>query len=368
MTRALREAGHEPEVFTLSPHGDGSLDWDGVRVHRVRRSDVHPLVRAWIRLSWRLGLYNLEPPLIALADARKLAAALEKRDGERPFDLVQSADYRASGRFIESFAGRPHIVRCSSDGLLWAYANGDLSWRRRWESYLERRCVQRADVAYTPSRFVAQRLAHRYGIDVQVVRPPAALETKPEANPSRALPPRYLVHFGQLSGAKGTPLVARALPKVWDQAPDFHMVWAGPDRTGCLDEWREAWGEHADQLLWLGELTKPELYAVLQGAEAAVLPSAVDNLPNTVIESLLLGVPVIGTAGSSIDELVEPDVTGELVPVGDGEALAQAMLRVWRGQALARPGFHWDSALAQQMQPQNAVANLLRIAGLDGDD
>ncbi len=368
MTRALREAGHEPEVFTLSPSRDGTLDWDGVRVHRVRRTDVHPAVRAWIRLSWRLGLHDLEPPWIALADARKLAAALEKRDAERPFDLVQSADYRASGRFIESFAGRPHVVRCSADGLLWAYANGDMSWRRRWESYLERGCVQRADLAYTPSRFVAQRLARRYGIDVQVVRPPAALETKPEPDPSRALPHRYLIHFGQLSGAKGTPLVARALPKVWEQESDFRMVWAGADRTGRLDEWREAWGEHADQVLWLGELMKPELYAVLQGAEAAVLPSAVDNLPNTVIESLLLGIPVIGTVGSSIDELVEHDVTGELVPVGDGEALAQAMLRVWRGQALARRGFHWDSALAQQMRPVNAVANLLRLADLDRND
>ena len=197
------------------------------------------------------------------------------------------------------------------------------------------------------------------------MRPPAALETKPEL--SHELPERYLIHFGQLSGAKGTPVVARALPRVWEQAPDFTMVWAGADRGDCLAQWREAWGENRSRVLWLGELTKPELYAALQNAEAAVLPSAVDNLPNTVIESLLLGIPVIGTVGSSIDELVEPDETGDLVPVGDSEALADAMLRVWQGRALAKPGFHWDSALAQQMQPENAVAHLLRLAGLDGD-
>jgi glycosyltransferase involved in cell wall biosynthesis len=44
-----------------------------------------------------------------------------------------------------------------------------------------------------------------------------------------------------------------------------------------------------------GSLSKSELYAVLQRADAAVLPSQVDNLPNTVIESLMFGIPVIGS-------------------------------------------------------------------------
>ncbi len=365
ITQALRETGHEPEIFTLSPENEGTIDWNGVPVHRVRRTDANRAVRTWIRVAWRLGLHWIEPPLIPLCDARRLANALERRDAERPFDLVQSADFRASGYYVRSLTSRPHLVRCSGDGLLWAFANGDVSFRRRWESRLERACLRRADMAYAPSRFVAERLARRTGIDVHVVRPPATLETKPEL--SHELPERYLIHFGQFSGAKGTPVLARALPRVWEQAPDFTMVWAGADRSDSLAQWREAWGEHRSRVVWLGELTKPELYAVLQNAEAAVLPSAVDNLPNTVIESLLLGIPVIGTVGSSIDELVEPDETGDLVPVGDSEALARAMLRVWRGRALAKPGFHWDSALARQMQPENAVANLLRLAGLDGD-
>jgi glycosyltransferase involved in cell wall biosynthesis len=367
ITQALLEAGHEPEIFTLSPENEGTIDWRGVPVHRVRRTDANRAVRTWIRGAWRLGVHGFEPPWIPLLDAQKLARTLEKRDAEHPFDLVQSADFRASGYCVKSLPDRPHVVRCSGDGLLWAYANGDVSLRRRWEARLERTCVQRADVAYAPSRFVAERLARRYDIDVQVVRPPARLETKPEPELSYELPERYLIHFGQLSAAKGTPVIARALPHVWERAPDFTMVWAGPDRGSALPEWRESWGEHQSQVVWLGELTKPEVYAVLQRAEAAVLPSAVDNLPNTVIESLLLGIPVIGTVGSSIDELVEPGETGELVPVGDGEALARAMLRVWRGRASATLGFHWDSPLAHQMQPANAVGNLLRLAGLEGE-
>jgi glycosyltransferase involved in cell wall biosynthesis len=367
MTRALLEAGHVPEVFVLSREAPGPIDFGGVRVVRVRRSDANPLLQAGVRLSWRLGLHRLQPPLLLLNDARRLSSALARRDAERRFDLVQSADYLACGAFVHSVPGRPHLVRCSADGRLWADANGDTSPRRRWETQLERWSLRRADLAYAPSRFVADQLQRRYGIEVQVLRPPVALECKPRRDESHGLPERYFIHFGQLAGSKGTPDLARALPRVWEQEPAFAMVWAGPDRTGRLREWSEAWGERRSRVVWLGELTKPELYAVLAEAEAAVLPSRVDNLPNTAIESLLLGVPVIGSAGASIDELVEPGVTGELVPIGDAEALAAAMLRLWRGQSTARRGFRWSSPLAEEMRPENAVRNLLRLAGVGSE-
>jgi phenylacetate-CoA ligase len=117
-------------------------------------------------------------------------------------------------------------------------------------------------------------------------------------------------------------------------------------------------------VLALGPLEKPDLYAALSRAEAVVQPSLVDNLPNTVIESLLLGVPVVAFDGLSFDELIEPDVTGELVPIGDQEALTAALLRVWRGQSRARKGFTWRAAVAEEMRPHCAVANLLALAGL----
>jgi glycosyltransferase involved in cell wall biosynthesis len=83
-----------------------------------------------------------------------------------------------------------------------------------------------------------------------------------------------------------------------------------------------------------------------------------------VIESLLLGIPVVAFAGASLDELIEPGVTGELAPMGDTDALAAALLRVWRGEATARRGFTWRAALAAEMRPDCAARNLLALAGL----
>jgi glycosyltransferase involved in cell wall biosynthesis len=95
----------------------------------------------------------------------------------------------------------------------------------------------------------------------------------------------------------------------------------------------------------------------------------VDNLPNTAIESLTLGVPVIGTRGASIDELVEEGVTGNLVTPGDVDGLATTIVKFWRGESAVRKGFKWRGGIADEMQPERAVENLLKLAGVvtDGD-
>jgi glycosyltransferase involved in cell wall biosynthesis len=368
ITRALRDAGHEPEVFVLSPQAPGVLEREGVRVERVRRADRQPAVRAAWHALPMLGLSRLYPTLHLLAGALGLARALEARHAARPFDVVQSADYLATGLFVPARDGRRHLVRCSSASDLWADADRDSRIVRRLESWLERAAIRRADRAYAPSRFVARHLAGRLRRAVQVVRPPAFLEAKPAERSPLALPPRFLMHVGKPARGKGTALLAGLLRRIWAEDPTFTLVVAGVDRPALSGLAGGTWGAQASRVLALGRLEKPELYAALARAQAVVQPSLADNLPNAAIESLLLGVPVIAFDGASLDELVEPGVTGELVPPGDEPALAAALLRVWRGESPCRKGFSWRGAVAEEMRPSCAVANLLALADLAGTD
>jgi glycosyltransferase involved in cell wall biosynthesis len=223
--------------------------------------------------------------------------------------------------------------------------------------------MRRADVVFAPSRFVADHLAKVHNIGAQVLRPPFFLECTPSPTPPFALPERFLFHFGQLMERKGTSLLARALPLAWRGAPDLTMVWSGRCRDERkLEEWRSWWGERAGQVVVTGALRKPDVYSILQRAEAAVLPSQVDNLPNTVIESLMFGVPVLGTCGASIDELVEEGRTGHLIALGDVAGLADALVAVWHERSRVTRGFDWDLPVARAMKPECAVANLIALA------
>jgi glycosyltransferase involved in cell wall biosynthesis len=363
VTRALVDLGHEAEVLTRSFEPPGIVDWDGVRVERVRPLDLGEQGprRHLMRWKWQLVPAETRKRLRA---ALALGRAFRRRHGERPFDLVQSANTSLSGLFVAPRPGLRHVVRMSSERTLWLRADGvEPSLDDRLVARLERRQARRATAVYAPSRFLAEHLNRTWAMHVSTIRPPARIDVKPGAEAPARLPERYLLHFGSIRRRKGSEVLARALLRVWEREPGVQMVWAGREAPpGWLAPWRERWGRQARNVRHLGPLERSELLPVVGGAMACVLPSLADNLPNTAIESLALGVPVIGSRGASLDELVQPGRCGELVPVGDAEALAEVIVRTWRGEpgwlgsGFARP------ACLTSMTPRAAVEALLRFA------
>lgn len=246
---------------------------------------------------------------------------------------------------------------------LWAGAANKRSWSSRATASLERASMRRADACYAPSAFVADHYRQRFKIPVAVLRPPVFIEQPPAKRASVELPERFLIHFGQLGPRKGTDTLAEALPLAWRDEPTLTMVWAGRmTRPEQLREWRAVWGAYAANVVSVGPLARPELFAVLGRAEAAVLPSLADNLPNTVIESLLFGLPVIGSQGASIDELVEDGRTGTLVPLNAPHELARAMVAAWRGQAPWSGKPLPQPTIFEEMEPSQAAKNLIALA------
>jgi glycogen synthase len=364
MALALRNCGHEPEVFTSTVgQSDTQLD-QGICVHRVNIAQTSSLVTRWvadISILFRSHLLTQTIPLVLQAHA--LAAALERRHAEAPFQLVQSADYQAVGLFVRRRYDRFYVVRCSTATDLYSAIDHASSRSERLRGYLERRIMRTADFSYCPSNFLADYFRRTFKLNVGVIRPPLPFEATEDVYIPFELPKRFFLHFGLLLDRKGTGLVAQALPIVWRTAPDLMMVWSGR----CYDYeklryWQSLWGLNASQVLITGPLPRAQMRAVLARADAAVLPSQADNLPNTVIESLSLGIPVLGSRGASIDELVEENRHGHLVALSDAKGLADAMIRMWRRETPVKAGFRWDTKTAQEMQPERAVANLVGLA------
>jgi glycosyltransferase involved in cell wall biosynthesis len=78
--------------------------------------------------------------------------------------------------------------------------------------------------------------------------------------------------------------------------------------------------------LHLGHVSDDSMLAsVYSGADVFVIPSLQDNLPNTVLESLACGTPVVGFDTGGISDMVRPGVTGLLAPVGDVDNLREAI-------------------------------------------
>ena len=78
-------------------------------------------------------------------------------------------------------------------------------------------------------------------------------------------------------------------------------------------------------MLYLGRLTHQELYPVIKNSQAVVLPSRVDNFPNTCIEAMAQGRIVVGTQGASFEQLIEDGKSGFLCKIDDSPSLLTAI-------------------------------------------
>ena len=73
-----------------------------------------------------------------------------------------------------------------------------------------------------------------------------------------------------------------------------------------------------------------------QAADIYLHAARADTFPNTVLEALACGTPVVATEVGGIPEQVKDDVTGLLVPPGDAEAMAEAIIILLTDEALRR--------------------------------
>ncbi|HLS27494.1 MAG TPA: glycosyltransferase family 4 protein [Opitutales bacterium] len=78
--------------------------------------------------------------------------------------------------------------------------------------------------------------------------------------------------------------------------------------------------------LHLGPIANDRLLSSIYSlADVFVIPSIQDNLPNTVLEAMACGTPVVGFDSGGIRDMVENGKNGFLAPTGNTQALADAL-------------------------------------------
>jgi glycosyltransferase involved in cell wall biosynthesis len=95
-----------------------------------------------------------------------------------------------------------------------------------------------------------------------------------------------------------------------------------------------------DQLGLAGDATlvgyRPDAAALIAGAQVCVVPSVwQDAFPLAVLEAMARAKPIVATAVGGIPEMIEPGVTGLLVPPADDVALAHAIQALLNDAPLA---------------------------------
>lgn len=140
--------------------------------------------------------------------------------------------------------------------------------------------------------------------------------------------------IAQLRPEKNHPLFLETAALTLEDHPDTRFVIAGDGECrSSLEQSARCLGI-ADRVLFLGN--RPDVPDLLAATDVSVLTSHVEGLPNTLVESMCLGVPVVTTDYAGVDELVTDGREGFVAPCGQASALADRVGRLLQNEALRR--------------------------------
>jgi L-malate glycosyltransferase len=133
---------------------------------------------------------------------------------------------------------------------------------------------------------------------------------------------------------KGHVDLIRAAAEVFREFRDakFLLVGDGAERSR-LEALTQELGL-SDAVLFLGR--RKDVPEILACCDLFVLPSWAEGLPNSVLEAMAAGLPVVSTQVGGTAEIIEDGVDGLLVAPKEPHALALAILRILRNKEFAK--------------------------------
>ena len=193
--------------------------------------------------------------------------------------------------------------------------------------------LQRAAQLVVPSGFLRQVFSE-FGEIATVIPNIIDLETFFPAleQPDEAV--FTLVITRNLEPIYGLDTAIRAVAVAREQIPSLRLKIAGSGPQGAeLERLVDQLGL-SNAVVFLGRLERQQIVALYHDAHAMLNPSRVDNMPNSVLEALACGLPVVSTNVGGVPYIVEDGQTALLVPRDDVQAMAQAVIKLCSDSAL----------------------------------
>lgn len=227
---------------------------------------------------------------------------------------------------------RPFVFRMFGGDLIEVYEGQRPAVRE-----LLRRTVLQADLVLLQTR---RLISYFDALAPRLAWLPNARAPHPVRRPSGPYG-RRLLYLGAIRETKGIEHILRFRR----EHGDTHVV----DLYGPIVDAR--YQTLTDAEGYRGVVAPDEVVELMARYDVLLLPTwhAGEGYPGVVIEANSVGLPVVASRWLAIPELIEDDVTGRLVPPGDYDALAAAIValdestyRRWSSAAL-RHGQRYDS-------------------------
>jgi len=205
---------------------------------------------------------------------------------------------------------------------------------RFWYERARAMLANKVDFVLSPSSHVSRSFLSRgykpeqilrniYPVNLSQFRPPTAPRPKDR--------PLTIINTGSLSLRKGTPYLLEAFRLIHKKHPSARFLLTRNVRNDVepiLAKYQDL------PIEWSANLGHDALAERLRSADIFVLPSLEEGLVRTALEAMACGLPAILTPNCGTSDFIQPGVSGEVVPIRDPQATADAVLK-WAEKVLA---------------------------------
>lgn len=266
------------------------------------------------------------------------------------FDLIDAHYFYPDGVAavrLGAVLGKPVVVTARGSDVTWIPRNRAARRRIRW-------AAGNASAIVTVSRALKDKLADlgvpptdisvlRNGVDLERFAPRDRDAIRARLN----LGGTVWLAVGNLVELKGVHITLAALAR----QPETTLLIAGegPEETR-LRQLAERLGVTA-RVRFLGILPHARLCEYYNAADATVLASSREGMPNVVLESLACGTPVVAAPFDGVAELLDAPEAGAIATERSAEAIASA----WRRLRERAPGRAATRRVAERLGWQPVV-------------
>lgn len=247
--------------------------------------------------------------------------------------------------------------------------DASLAKRSPWKKWLTQQVLRNAKIVITNTQALKRELETDYRLSsVVVVYPPLSVP------PAIYQQPRHdhrfrLLTVSRLINRKGHARVLKALARLKKEGRltefNYHIVGDGP----MAPELRQLATnlDLAENVSFEGQVSDQDLARLYSNCDVFVMPTVADKIDRegfgmVYIEAGFFGLPAIATSHQGVDEAVLDQQTGLLVPDGNLEALASAIIKMTNPALRQQLGRQAKTRAQTEFTPQaqfSKLANLL---------
>lgn len=142
---------------------------------------------------------------------------------------------------------------------------------------------------------------------------------------------KTILFMGPIGRRKGAFDLLDAVPAVAGKTGDVVFIFCGSgERRGEIEKFKRlAEAKNLSSYIkYAGDVSGQDKYDHYLSSDIFVLPSYGENLPNSVLEAMAAGLPVVASDAGVIPELIQDGVNGFIIKAGDTEAIADRVIRL----------------------------------------